>query len=65
MRLDFQILVKSSHPNIIGWIRSCIFVQLKYPGGRTDPGGDNCPPKTYESNFIHHDFGQFGKQHSR
>jgi len=23
------------------------------------------PPKTYESNFIHHDFVQFGKQHSR
>jgi len=22
-------------------------------------------PKTYESNFIHHDFVQFGKQHSR
>jgi len=26
-------------------------------------GGD--PPKTYESNFIHHVFVQFGKQHSR
>jgi len=23
------------------------------------------PPKRYESNFIHHDFVQFGKQHSR
>ena len=23
------------------------------------------PPKTNESNFIHHDFVQFGKQHSR
>ena len=23
------------------------------------------PPKTYESNFIYHDFVQFGKQHSR
>ena len=23
------------------------------------------PPKTYESNFIHYDFVQFGKQHSR
>jgi len=30
-------------------------------------GGDwgNCPPKTYESNFFHHDFVQFGKQHSQ
>jgi len=27
--------------------------------------GDRPPPKTYESNFIHHDFLQFGKQHSR
>jgi len=23
------------------------------------------PPKTYESNFIHHDFLQFKKQHSQ
>jgi len=23
------------------------------------------PPKTCESNFFHHDFEQFGKQHSR
>jgi len=30
-------------------------------------GGDwgNRPPKTYESNIIHHDFLQFRKQHSR
>jgi len=27
--------------------------------------GAIAPPKTYESNFIHHDFVQFGKQHSR
>jgi len=32
-----------------------------YPGGRL---GDR-PPKTSENNFIHHDFLQFGKQHSR
>jgi len=34
-----------------------------------DPGrGDWAiapPPKTYESNLIHHDFVQFEKQHSR
>jgi len=33
-----------------------------------DPGGGDCddrPPKTYECNFFHHDFVQFGKQHSR
>jgi len=28
-------------------------------------GGGDRPPKAYESNFIHHDFVQFGKQHSR
>jgi len=28
------------------------------------PGGD-LPPKSYESNFIHHDFLQFEKQHLR
>jgi len=27
--------------------------------------GEIAPPKTYESNFIRHDFVQFGKQHSR
>jgi len=27
--------------------------------------GDHLPPKTYEINFIHHDFLQFGKEHSR
>ena len=31
-----------------------------------DPGlGVIAPHKTYESNFIHHDFVQFGKQYSR
>ena len=27
--------------------------------------GAIAPTKTYESNFIHHDFVQFGKQHSQ
>ena len=32
-----------------------------------DPGGDwgDRPPKTYETNSIHHDLVKFGKQHSR
>jgi len=33
-----------------------------------DPGGEQLgrsPPKNYESNFFHHDFVQFVKQHSR
>jgi len=32
-----------------------------------DPGGDwsDLPPKTYESNYIHHDFIQFRKKHLR
>jgi len=35
--------------------------------GRIQGGGDwgNRPLKTCESNFIHHDFVQLGKQHSR
>jgi len=28
-------------------------------------GGGDRPFKTYESNFIHHDFVQFGRQHSQ
>jgi len=34
----------------------------------TNRGGSRgaiSPPETYETNFIHHDFVQFGKQHSR
>ena len=37
-----------------------------HPGA--DPGGGDWgdrPSKAYESNFIHHDFVQLGKQHSR
>jgi len=35
-------------------------------GQGADPGGKGAiaPPKTYESNFIPHDFAQFRKQHS-
>jgi len=42
--------------------------QFKIPasrGIRADPEGGDLPPKTYDSNLIHHDFEQFGKQHSR
>jgi len=31
--------------------------------GKSDCG--DLPPKTYKSNFVHHGFVQFGKQHSR
>ena len=37
--------------------------RLSYAGA--DPGEAIAPPKTYKSNFIHHEFVQFGKQHSR
>jgi len=30
-----------------------------------DPGGAIAPPKIYERIVFHHDFVQFGKQHSR
>jgi len=33
--------------------------------GGGSSGGAIDPPKTYESNFYHHDFIKFGKQHSR
>ena len=32
--------------------------------GRIQGGGD-CPPQFCESNFIHHDFVEVGKQHSQ
>jgi len=32
---------------------------------RADPGGSIAFPKTFERNFFHHDFEEFGKQHSR
>ena len=37
---------------------------LQFKAG-ADPGGGDRLPKTYESNFIHHDFVQFRKKHSR
>ena len=37
----------------------------RLPTRRVGSRGAIAPPKTYESNFIHHDFVQFGKQHSR
>jgi len=37
---------------------------LTYQPG-ADPGGAIDPPKTYKSNFFHHNFVQFGNQHSR
>jgi len=45
-----------------------VFVDMRLRSG-ADPGGGAIgaifPPKTYKSNFFHHDFVQFGKQHSR
>jgi len=32
---------------------------------RDSDGSPNAPPKTYESNFFHHNFVEFRKQHSR
>ena len=40
-----------------------LFHQTK-GGSRRGNWGDH-PPKDYESNFMHHDFVQLGKQHSR
>jgi len=34
-------------------------------GGSSGAIGAIAPLKTYESNFIHHDFAQFRKEHSR
>ena len=42
-----------------GW-----YMLIKQGGSRGGDWGDR-PPKTYESNFFHHNFVQFGKQHSR
>jgi len=37
------------------------------PGADPEGGaiGEIAPRKTYESNFMHHNFVQFGKNHSR
>jgi len=39
--------------------------QYSWAQSGADLEGAIAPPKTYESNIIHHDFVQFGKQHSR
>jgi len=52
-----QILGGTAH-ECPPWLRVWIL-----PGqGRSDRPPT---PKTYKSNSFHHDFGQFGKQHSR
>jgi len=43
-------------------IGKCVHQQC---GPGTDPGGSIAFPKTFERNFFHHDFEEFGKQHSR
>jgi len=44
-----------------------LLVKISLHETGVDPGGDwdDRPPKTIERNYIHHDFVQFGKQHSR
>jgi len=43
-------------------VSSCSFCVTTMQGRiQGDDWGDRPPPKTYESNFIHHDFVQFGK----
>jgi len=49
-----------AEPQLISTVVTC--AQGWIQGGRL---GRSLPPKTYESNFFHHDFEQFGKQHSR
>jgi len=41
--------------------------KVALPQGRIQGGAIEAivPPKTCKSNFIHHDFEQFGKHHSR
>jgi len=39
-------------------------LNVPYEAG-VDPGRAIVPPKIYESDLIHHNFAQFGKQHSR
>ena len=40
-----------------------LYICATTPGA--DPAEGDRPPKTYESNFFHHDFEQFGKHHSQ
>jgi len=44
-----------------------VIIRFRYES-EADPGGSDWgdrPPKTYESMFVHHNFLQVGKQHSR
>ena len=52
--------------NTFLWFRHAPFaILLVSTQGRIQERGAIVPPKTNESNFIHHDFAQFGKQYSR
>jgi len=50
----------------VGYFQRYHCLSLSVAGA--DPGRgdwDDCPPKNYENNFIHHNFVQYEKQHSR
>jgi len=56
-------LIKHCHQIIfLFFLLNCYLVTGANPGKAV---GAIVPPKTYESKFIHDDFVQFGKQHSR
>ena len=52
---------------MIGIIVGALLKEFCSSRSGADPRGEggDCPPKTYGSNFIYHNFVQFGKQHSR
>jgi len=58
--VDLEWLLKQ--PNRFGWLHRYSSQRPTSSQGRIE--GVGLPLKTYESNFIHHNFVQFGKQHS-
>jgi len=64
-----RIEVQPTQTNEVERVKRFMNVHLHCIRGRIQGGAIGAiaiaPPKTYESNFIHHNFEQFGKQHSR
>jgi len=68
MRCSLFLLAVSDYKRLntsLYFIINTFRTEIKARGGSRGGGGAIASSKTWESNFTHHDFVQFGKQHSQ
>ena len=60
-----DLVVPNGLSSIVDSLWRVMTLTLPHVNERIGGRGERRLPKTYESNVIHHDFVQFGKQHAR